>query len=613
MPRITELVELIRAGIPANAMACGDGYARIRHESFILRNFFIGVLSMAMVPVYLAIGVQSDLTGVMALGFLSLLAPVALLLSKSGKLVLAHILQAGVIATFVTWVIFVSGGIVLPAVLWLAILPFEAAVTGNRRLVLANIGIACFVFAGIGLTLEFGVIEPAAVAVVPGDALNVIFTAALILYGILLVLELDGLNRETLRVVRDREYLYRVVGDNVSNAVSLHDQSGETLFVTPSINEILSIDDGETLGDGLFSRVHVADRPAYLKGLSDALADMTPTKVEFRARAGSTEIGAGKTQYPEFVWLEMRCKPLAPVAGRPDRVVSVIRDVTERKQYEDDLRLAREKAEEAYALKTRFLANVSHELRTPLNAIIGFSDLVKSEVYGPIANDKYLEYIHLIHDSGAHLLAVVNDILDMSKIEAGKFQVIPEPFEAACVISECIAMTMPQAQDAAVNVVSRIPERIEDLTADRRAIRQILLNLLSNAIKFTEPGGTITVSARKTRDRFVLSVADTGIGISPEDMLNLGKPFFQADNSYSRHKEGTGLGLSVVKGLTELHGGEVRVKSTVGVGTTIGIDLPLPYRSSAVALIERAVSDTKPGPEDCAVVDDFDGARKMTA
>jgi len=611
MPRITDLIDTIRMGIPANGRACHDGHARIRHESFILRNFFIGILTLTMVPVYLAVGANSGLNGIVALGVLSLLAPVAVFLSRTGRLVLAHALQTAIITAFVLWIMATSGDAMSPALLWLVVLPFEAAVTGSRRLVLTNMAVSVLVFSCIGLFQGGGSAAGIAVDFQWDPVLTAMSMVLLVLYGVLLVLELDGLNRETLRVVRDREFMYKVIGNNVIDAVSLHDQTGSTLFVTPSINEILNVSSSEGPGESLFSRVHVADRPAYLKALSDAVADKKPTSVEFRARTGSNDFRPNDSDYPDFVWLEMRCKPLDPVAGRPDRVVSVTRDVTDRRRHEDELRSAREKAEEAYDLKTRFLANVSHELRTPLNAILGFSDLLKNEVYGPIANDKYLEYIQLIHDSGDHLLNVVNDILDMSKIEAGKFQVISEPFDAALVVRECVAMTMPQAQEANVHVKTGIPERLDDLTADRRAIRQILLNLLSNAIKFTEPGGTVTISMKKTRFRFLIKVADTGIGVPADDIDSLGKPFFQVDNTYSRQKEGTGLGLSVVKGLTELHGGDVLVESTVGIGTTITIDLPVDDDSAPVPLVPKSAE----GDADVNEIDgnDVENSRKLTA
>ncbi|MEM8812449.1 MAG: PAS domain-containing sensor histidine kinase [Pseudomonadota bacterium] len=602
MPGSVAAIDFIRSGIPAHGSVGDDVYARIRHESFIFRNVLIGLGGLALIPVYLAVHASTNLYGVIGLGILSMLAPVAVYLSKSGNLQSAHIFQALLVAAFVSWLALLSGGALSPALLGFAILPFEAALTGSRRLVFANLAIGLLAYCGIVLAGPGVDIRLLDATEPVGPLFQALPAIALVLYGVFLVLEFERLNRESRKLAGDQDFLSRAIGENVMDAVSLHDQTGAVLYVTPSINDLLKVADGKGTTGDMFARVHVADSPAYLKALSDAIADARPTSVEFRARTGSTAPGpAGRsasTGGSDFVWLEMRCKPLQGTAGRSARIVAVTRDVTPWKHHAEELRRAREKAEEAYDLKTRFLANVSHELRTPLNAIIGFSDLLKSQVFGPIGNEKYTEYVQLIHDSGAHLLSVVTDILDMSKIEAGKFQVIPEPFDVVAVIRECIDMTMPQATEATVTVVREIDERISEINADRRAIRQILLNLLSNAIKFTEPGGTVTVAAQKVRGRIHLSVKDTGIGVSAADLKNLGKPFFQADNTYSRQNEGTGLGLSVVKGLTELHGGEVRVESEVGVGTTVTIDLPGETKAEPIPLVAGGwETEDRPMPE----------------
>ena len=574
MPRISEFLELVRSGVPAHATISADPLTRLRHESFILRNLVVGVLSIAAIPVYLAFIDGASPAGIVALGLLSLLAPVALHVSRTGHLNSAHVFQAVVIAAFVTWLMLLSGGTGSAAVFWLAILPFEAAITGSRRLVLVNVLISAAVFCGMAAAQAFGMAEAAMISDPAGEKLAGLLSAALVLYGFLLVLEFDGVSRQTEDQARDRAFLSTTIGESVIDAVSLHDQQGGILFVTPSVADLLKVDWHDVLGNGLFARVHVGDRPAYLKALSDAIAEQKSTSVEFRARRSVAAAEAESDAAQEFIWLEMRCKPLEARSDRPDRLVAVTRDITERRLYEEELRLQRQKAEEASELKTRFLANVSHELRTPLNAIIGFSDLISSQPFGPIENEKYLEYVHLIHGSGEHLLNVVNDILDMSKIEAGKFQVIPEPFEIAPLISECVDMLMPQALEARVSILPSVEPGVKDVMADRRAVRQIVLNLLSNAIKFTEVDGKITISARTSGTRFVLSVSDTGIGVPAEDLEHLGKPFYQVDNAYSRQKEGTGLGLSVVRGLTELHGGDMKIKSELGIGTTVAIEFP---------------------------------------
>jgi two-component system, cell cycle sensor histidine kinase DivJ len=218
---------------------------------------------------------------------------------------------------------------------------------------------------------------------------------------------------------------------------------------------------------------------------------------------------------------------------------------------------------------------MSHELRTPLNAIIGFSEMLVNEEQMRLDAARRTEYARLINDSGNHLLAVVNGILDMSKMETGDFEITPEPFPPAEVIGNCCDLLALKARDAGLDLVCRVSDDLPDIVADKRALRQVLLNLLSNAVKFTDRGGRVTVSARTDGPRLVVTVEDNGIGISETDLPRIGSPFFQARSAYDRRHDGTGLGLSIVKGLVALHGGEVDMHSTLGKGTRIAITLPL--------------------------------------
>jgi len=280
----------------------------------------------------------------------------------------------------------------------------------------------------------------------------------------------------------------------------------------------------------------------------------------------------------------MRCKPLQPSAGAPtpghDEVVAVLRDVTERKRHEEALALARAEAEKADAAKSRFLATMSHELRTPLNAIIGFSEMIMQEKELALDVARRGEYAKLIHDSGKHLLSVVNGILDMSKMESGNFEIAAEPFEPREAIFSCCDLMALKARDGGIDVVIRAAEQLPTMVGDQRALKQILLNLLSNAIKFTERGGSVTVSARAEDTSLILAVADTGVGIGSADLQRIGDPFFQAGKTYQRRHEGTGLGLSIVKALVGLHKGEMTVESKLDEGTTVSITLPLDLEAS---------------------------------
>jgi len=253
----------------------------------------------------------------------------------------------------------------------------------------------------------------------------------------------------------------------------------------------------------------------------------------------------------------------------------IMQDVTAQKEHERDLREAKEAAESAYASKSRFLANMSHELRTPLNAIIGFSDLISKQLLGPLGDERYLDYVGGIRESGQHLLDLITDILDMSKIEAGKYELTIEKINIVQIINATAQMMEARAIDAGLTLRCRMPEDDVIIEADRRAVKQILLNLLSNAVKFTENGGEVNVSLSVEKENVFIRVQDTGIGIPAHRLADVTKPFEQAANAFTRQHEGSGLGLAITKDLTKLHGGDMQLESRLGVGTTVTVRLPV--------------------------------------
>src|SRR5215204_1445745 len=237
----------------------------------------------------------------------------------------------------------------------------------------------------------------------------------------------------------------------------------------------------------------------------------------------------------------------------------------------------RTRAQEANQAKSKFLANMSHELRTPLNAIIGFSEIMGSGMFGALGSDKYQEYCHDILTSGKYLLEVINDILDMSKIEAGRMRLDLEPLDLSKTLAESLRVVSGRAEDKNLTLDANIENTIS-VIADRRAVKQIIVNLLSNAVKFTPDDGKVVVRGQMLHDSIVLMIADSGIGIAPESLRRLGKPFEQVESQLTKTYQGSGLGLAIARSLTNLHGGSMKLRSKLGAGTVVRVTLPLDAR-----------------------------------
>ncbi|MGA8170897.1 MAG: HAMP domain-containing sensor histidine kinase [Methylocystis sp.] len=386
------------------------------------------------------------------------------------------------------------------------------------------------------------------------------------------------------RVAADRRNArdLRLLTDSLGDIVVRFDRTGAVSSIVGNMHKTYGLETRDLFGRGFFRRVHVADRPAFLKLVSDAIGRDTTAHAVLRLHVGGIENAQGGYLEPVFNYFDARtCHVRTTAEGDAETeapVLCILRDVTTARKAEDEIAAARRESELAMAGKTRFLANVSHELRTPLNAIIGFSEMLASEELEPREPEKRREYARIVRDSGNHLHEVVSMILDMSKIESGSMQIFPEPFSLPVLVEQCCDMIQLKADQGHVTLSRDCQGDIEEVVADKRACKQILLNLLSNAVKFTPPHGRVTVRLRPEGNYVALAVTDTGIGIGAEDLARLGDPFFQASSSHDRSYEGTGLGLSVVRGLVGLHGGSIAVESALKLGTVVTVRLPLDGR-----------------------------------
>ena len=551
-----------------------DALTAARHRAFIAPRLLGSFAALASFPVYIVFrGVPSALE-VGVFGWLVAPILIAYFLSRTGRYECAHVLSSLALTGLVAVVAWCSGGIGSFVAIWLVVVPLEAALSASRR-VIALAATFALAVAGLLLVLSSAGLLPSATMVANDHgvltALGIISAA---LYATGLALGAESLARTSFWLLYAEEDRYRLLARNMTDVITRHGRNGAVLFISPAAEPLFGVRTGELAGHGLFDRVHVADRPAYLTALADAAAVGEGRSVEFRIRrGGGTEPHAG-----HFVWVEMRCRPLDRATDAPNadacEVVAVLRDVSERKAQERAIEIAQAESERANAAKGRFLATMSHELRTPLNAIIGFSEMLTNDSLVFDTARKH-EYAKLISDSGRHLLSVVNGILDMSKMETGNFEITPEPFVPAQVIGSCCDLLALKARDSGVEINARIAFDLPEVVADRRAFNQILINLISNAIKFTPRGGRVTVSAICDGSKFAVAVEDTGVGIGEDDLPRLGEAFFQVRASYDRRHDGSGLGLSIVKGLVRLHGGDIDIRSRLGEGTRVTVRLPI--------------------------------------
>jgi len=547
---------------------------RACRELFIVARLATLALVAAFVPRYLALAGASEIWRIGALVWLVLPLAAVAHLARTGDLFEAQLISLFSLA-LLALIVTVGAGLSPELSLgWLMLLPLEAAIADSSSLLRFASLLAVALLLALAGAQSSGWIGGGPSAS-PG-----VFAALGAPVGAYAALHLWGARRlgERCRCAEAADSRrYQVLSDAIGDLVLRHDAGGGVASASGDAPALFGLDTERLLGQGFINRIAVADRPAFLAALDAAVRSDETRTATVRFRAGDAA-AAGRDE-PPFAWAEIRIRRFGGPWRRRDGdgavAMSVVRNVTDAKTAEKKLETARVEAELANSWKDRFLANVSHELRTPLNAILGFSEMLGDAELAPPDPAKQREYAAIIHASAEHLLSVVNLVLDASKIAAGKFRILPEPFAVAPLVVDCRNMLRLKAEAAGVEIVVAPSVGADELVADKRACRQILLNLISNAVKFTEPGGRVTVGAEVVGDAMCFVVADTGIGIPAESLSRLGEPFVQLCADYDRSYEGAGLGLSLVRGLVGLHGGGLRLESVAGVGTRVTARLPL--------------------------------------
>ncbi|WP_156386325.1 HAMP domain-containing sensor histidine kinase [Aureimonas sp. Leaf454] len=489
-----------------------------------------------------------------------LLLAIACSLSATGRVDVVILGISALAAALIATAAALTGG-VASVCLWMLVLAPAEALRQGRRMVATASGAFGFLALGATAFSDWAAMPRSMSHWVSGlDALSI---AIAVLYGAVLTRRL-GLGRQAEKAKRVREDAERALADAaLEEAVMLFSHEGTLLKSSPATADLFS-GSSPMNASRIVQAIHVTDRVSYLQAFAEIRNGSDRWVLRARASGGAgtfrdveIDLRAHRDRQGRLVSIVVVARP-APVAGEALAVL--------------ERTLAAER--ESSLAKSRFLATVSHELRTPLNAIIGFSDVLDQEFFGGFQDPRQKEYVGHIRQSGEHLLGVVNGLLDVSKIEAGRYELALETVSVDEICRSADGTMRGELARKGLSFELKLEPALGRIVADRRACHQMLLNLLSNAAKFTEEG-SVTLSARKVGPHIELSVRDTGIGIAASDLSRVGQPFVQLSSGTTRRYQGTGLGLSLVRGLADLHDGRMTIESEPGVGTTVRVLLPL--------------------------------------
>ncbi|ODT08306.1 MAG: PAS domain-containing sensor histidine kinase [Mesorhizobium sp. SCN 65-20] len=502
------------------------------------------------------IGAAATFAVIFAVLGLSWLA--ALLVAATGRATAIGVAALAVAAAAVAVIVAAAGGLTSPAAMLFAVLPLEAAWAWRTRKAAALGAIAAVASVALAIFLNASPFAEGAAVSAWHWLLPIAWAATLLMRATDLLGR--GVPAQEAKAADGLEAIVPAV-------VLRIEDSGDVVEVSDRARSMLRLQPELLFGTAFFDRIHIADRVGYLCALADIREGADIRSVEMRLRLPRRNEEQAGDNFQPFA-LELMREP-------GGAIVAMLRENDTVAELRDGLARAADAAKAAEMAKSNFLAAVSHELRTPLNAIIGFSDMLLHEMFGPFQEPRQKEYVGIVRDSGQHLLDVVNSILDVSKIESGCYAINPEPFRFRDAVDMCASMMALQAEAKALSISIDVAIGTGEVKADRRAVQQMLINLVSNAVKFTPDGGKVEIGAKRLGSRLHFWVSDTGIGIAEEHLSRLGTPFMQIQNDYTRRFEGTGLGLSLVKGLVALHEGTMSIESAPEEGTKVTISLPV--------------------------------------
>ncbi len=550
-----------------NPSVASGTYEYLDHARFIGLNLVVVGLGLVAAPIPLVFGKEFAASSLLLVSFVVIPMLLLILVSRTAKLELAKTAALLSLSVLVAIIIISTAAQSNFALAAFAIIPVEAVLWRCRKAHFSSLAAVA-----AGLMLVF-VTPNTAILSLAVELPPIWLSMLALIYAISVAWRIqasrDGENE---RLVNENINL-ATISQSTTDLITRNCRNGSTLFASPAARALTGVGPKELIGAGLFEKTHLQDRIIFLKAISDAVHTGRNQTCEIRIRYKGVA---------DQLWKKTRIviRLTSNIETGATEVICTIRDISLESDLKAELEKVSKRSDQFSQSQRQFLAKMSHELRTPLNAVVGFSDVLQQELFGSLPHERHHEYVNLIHESGQHLLCVVNDLLDISRIEAGKYELALSTFDFDSVVASTINMLQPLAAKKSIELTYDVNSGLDEITADRRSCQQILINLVTNAIKFSHHGGKVLIKVKPFGRSFKIQVLDEGVGIASDFLPKIGEPFLQADTGNSREFEGSGLGVSIVKGLVDLHHGEFKIQSTEGAGTTVTVTLPIRTRIS---------------------------------